>query len=120
MEHLDSLIQGPGPIETERKAFEALWAHLSAFYESRTAEADRLGALATVYLSGGTRGPKIAEARFSMGKDDGGLHDAERTLDAVALSLSLIVNGGKRSYNGLGGRIVRTSLRTMSLFRMPA
>ncbi len=42
MERFDDLSRGPGCIGPERKAFDALWAHLSAFYETKVAEVKRL------------------------------------------------------------------------------
>ena len=42
MERFDYLSRGPGCIGPERKAFDALWAHLSAFYEAKIAEVKRL------------------------------------------------------------------------------
>ena len=42
MERFDDLSRGLGCIGPERKAFDALWAHLSAFYGAKVAEGKRL------------------------------------------------------------------------------
>ena len=42
MRQYESYGRGPGVADDEREAFEALWAHLSAFYETKSAEAKRL------------------------------------------------------------------------------
>ena len=42
MERFDALSEGPGDVSSERQAFDALWAHLSTFYEAKAGERERL------------------------------------------------------------------------------